>query len=827
MPRTPGKPVVIEYSVMRIHSAVLLAFAVLIIDLDVSAGVEVVPDRVQLHGSSLQQQIIVGTEVDGRNMDLTSVAKFAVEDAGIAVVSEDGFVQAVGPGETVIRIVTEHGNASVPVVVDGIRPPGFIDFENDVIPILTDGGCNSGPCHGKARGQGGFKLSLFGFDPEFDFGALSRESRGRRVFQTSPERSLLLLKPSGAVPHGGGLRLQKDTAGYRVLLQWIRDGMPRRAEAAPQLVNVSVAPTDRILNFDSRQQLIVTAHYSDGSTRDVTRLTAYQSNEAAVADVTEDGLVETGNITGEAAVMARYMGKIAVATISVPVPTEVPETVYANLPRNNFIDDLVWKKLQRLRLTPSAPAPDHVFLRRAYVDIIGRVPTAEETRSFLQDESPARRSRLIDQLLENPEYADHWANKWADLLRPNPYRAGIKSTLSFDNWIRESFRQNKPYDQFVRELLTARGSTFRNGAVVLFRDRRTPDELTTIVSQLFLGVRLECAKCHQHPNEAWGQKDFYGLAAYFDRLGRKGRGVSPPISGSEEYLFVGKRRPVTHPLTGEEMTPTPLFGDAPEIPEGGDPRESLAAWIVSDDNPLFRKVIANRVWKDMMTRGLVEPVDDLRASNPPSNAELLDMLALDLRDHGYDLKHLIRRIAGSHVYTLSSLPNEHNAVDSRNYSRFYRERLRAEVLLDSVCQITGVEESFAAMPPGATARQLWSHRIDSLFLDAFGRPDPNQDPPCERVPDTTVVQALHLMNSQSLYDKVTSDAGLAAELAASDRTSEGILEELYLAVYSRYPTDAEREAAGRFLEEQQGSRRKAVQDLLWAMLNTPEFVFKH
>lgn len=812
---------------MRICLPALLALTIPLLSSHCLAAVESLPATVQLRGADAQQQLVVGTQIKGRHVDVTRDATYESSNADIAAVSAAGVITPVSDGETEIRIQTKHGATTIPVTVTGSGHSPPLDFENDIVPILTDGGCNSGPCHGKARGQGGFKLSLFGFDPDYDFGALSRESRGRRIFQTSPKRSLLLLKPIGEAPHGGGLRMREGDRGYRTLLRWIQDGMPRRAEEAPQLVNVTVEPSDRILNFESQQQLIVTAHYSNGSTRDVTSLTAYQSNEGAVASVDDDGLVETTSVTGEAAIMARYMGMIAVATISVPLAEDVPESVYASLPRNNFIDDLVWKKLQRLRLTPSEPAADHVILRRAYVDIIGRVPTTEETRAFLNDESPAKRSRLVDQLLESTEYADHWANKWADLLRPNPYRAGIKSTLSFDNWIRQAFRENRPYDEFVSDLLTARGSTFRNGAVVLFRDRRTPDELTTIVSQLFLGVRLECAKCHQHPNEAWGQNHFYGLAAYFDRLGRKGRGVSPPISGSEEYLYVGKRRAVKHPLTGAEMTATPLFGEAPEIAEEADPRESLAAWITADDNPLFRQVIANRIWKDMMSRGLVEPVDDLRASNPATNPELLEALAVDLRDHDYDLKHLIRRIANSYVYGLSSLPSDTNVVDGRNYSRFYRERLRAEVLLDSVCQITGVEENFAAMPPGSTARQLWSHRIGSLFLDAFGRPDPNQDPPCERFPDTTIVQALHLMNSQKLYDKVTNDTGLAATLASGDKDDAGIIEELYLAVYARYPSDEERDAAAKFLAEQTESRRKAVQDLLWAMLNTPEFVFKH
>jgi hypothetical protein len=793
----------------------------------VSAAIVPEPATVTLVGPHAQQQLIVSEVVNGLDVDLTRTVEFVSENAAIATVDSKGLVNPVSNGKATILVRRGSDEARVTVEVKAGNVQQPVDFQNDIMPILTAGGCNSGPCHGKARGQNGFQLSLLGFDGNFDYGALAKEARGRRVFLPSPKESLLLRKPAGQVPHGGGIRLAADGPEFNTLLRWIEAGMPREIEGAPPLDGISVTPTERIMGRAAKQQLIVTAHFSDGSTRDVTRQSHYQSNEGGIAGVDDKGLVATTGVTGEAAITTRYMGMFAVATVSVPLTDPVPDDVYKNLPRNNFIDALVWKKLQRLNLTPSEAAPDHVFLRRAFVDIIGRVPTKDETRAFLADASPDRRSKLIDRLLDDPEYADHWANKWADLLRPNPYHAGIKAVLNYDHWIRDSFRKNKPYDQFVTELLTAKGGTFRNGAVTMFRDRRTPDELIPIVTQLFLGIRLECAKCHHHPNEVWGQDDFYGLAAYFDRIGRKGTGISAPISGSEEYFFAGKRRAVKHPLTGADVAAKPLFGEAAVSEDVSDPRDVLAEWVTSDDNPFFRQVISNRVWFDMMGRGLVEPVDDLRASNPPSNPELLEALAIDLRDHDYDLKHLIRTIASSYVYGLSSVPNDRNSVDTRNYSRFYRDRLRAEVLLDSVSQITGVEEKFAAMPPGSSARQLWSHRIDSLFLDAFGRPDPNQNPPCERMPDTTIVQALHLMNSQKLYDKVTSDAGLAATLATSDLESDKVIEELYLSVYSRFPTDEEKAAAVALLKEESASRRKTVEGLLWAMLNTPEFVFKH
>ena len=807
--------------------AILTAYLLLPSNVVPAADISVTPDRIVLDRSDSRQQLLVSSQQDGRDVDLTREASFTTASDSVATVDRAGLVFPAGDGETTIRVSVGETTAEIPVVVKNSQTVSPVDFQNDIIPVLTSGSCNAGACHGKARGQNGFQLSLLGFDADFDFNALAKEARGRRVFLPSPDQSLLLLKPIGAMPHGGGRRLEADGAGYRMLERWIESGMPRQVDGAPELVNVTIAPESRLLHPESQQQLIVTAHYSDGSTRDVTAVSHYQSNESAIASVDENGLVTTTPIAGEAAVMTRYMGLIAVSTISVPLSGSVPDDVYARLPRHNFIDELVWNKLQRLGLTPSDPAPDSVFLRRAYIDVIGRVPTVDETKAFLADPSPDKRAKLVDHLLEQPEYADHWANKWADLLRPNPYRVGIKTVLNYDNWIRSSFRRNKPYDQFVRELLTAKGGTWRNGAVTLFRDRRSPDVLTTIVSQLFLGIRLECAKCHHHPNEVWGQDDFYGLAAYFSKLGRKGTGLSPPISGSEEFFFPGNYRAVKHPLTGAEVKPKPLFGEAPVADDMEDPREALVDWMTSKDNVFFRQVIANRIWMDMMGRGLVEPVDDLRASNPPSNPELLEALAVDLRDHDYNLKHLIKRIASSYVYGLSSLPNDRNVADTRNYSRFYRERLRAEVLLDSVMQITGVQENFAAMPPGSQSRQLWSHRIQSLFLDAFGRPDPNQDPPCERTPDTTIVQALHLMNAQSVHSKVTSDSGRAAALASGDRSSAGIIENLYLLVYSRPPRAEEKQAAVAFLDRDPAKRRKSVEDLMWAMLNTPEFIFKH
>ena len=804
---------------------IALCFAVTSnVQADPPDALSVFPANFVLHGKAAQQRLIVQEVLAGKAIDRTGAATFRSDHPAVVQVSANGIATPVGDGAGTIIASFNGREVRATVRVVGSQQVQAATFEKDVQPILARFACNSGACHGKARGQNHFQLSLLGFDSDFDFSALTQEARGRRILPSSPESSMLLLKASGQMPHGGGKRLEKGDTAYEVLRRWITAGTPRTPASEPALQRITLEPAERILTPRADQQLVVTGHYSDGTARDVTHLAMYQSNESVIAAVSPDGRIKAGPLPGEAAITARFMEKFAVANVSIPLPGTVPADVYAKLPRHNFIDGLVWDKLQRLGITPSEPCSDSTFLRRAYLDVLGRVPTPEEARAFLADPAPDRRVRLVDQLLERPEWADLQANKWADLLRPNPYRVGIKAVYNLDGWLRDSFRQNKPYDQFVRDLVTAQGSTFRNGAVTLFRDRRDPDEITTAVSQLFLGIRLECAKCHHHPFEVWSQEDFYSFAAFFARIGRKGTGLSPPISGGEEMIFTAAAGSVKHPLTGKVLSPRPLFGKAPEVAADQDPRRVLADWIVSDQNPYFTRVQVNRLWAELMGRGVVEPVDDLRASNPPSNGPLLDALAEHFRKEKYDLKKLQRAIMTSYVYGLSSLPKERNIGDTRNYSRHYRQRLRAEVLLDAVSDITGMPETFAAMPQGARAMQLWTVRSQSIFLDSFGRPNPNEDPPCERTTDTSVVQVLHLMNSPRLHAKVTGDGGRAALLAAGKKTPVEIVEELYLLVYSRMPKEDERRIALRLFEN--SPRRDATEDLLWALLNTPEFVFK-
>jgi hypothetical protein len=505
----------------------------------------------------------------------------------------------------------------------------------------------------------------------------------------------------------------------------------------------------------------------------------------------------------------------------------LPDSLYATLPVNNQIDRLVYGRLKKLGLAPSEGCPDSEFIRRASLDAIGTLPAPEQTREFLADTSLDKRNKLIDRLLEQPAYADHWAVKWGDLIRGNPSRVGVKPVYLLDLWLRETFRQNKPYDEFVRELLTAQGSTHRYGPAALFRDKREPAEASAFVSQIFLGVRLECAKCHHHPNEKWAQSDYYQLAAYFAEVKHKGQGISAPISGEPEFIWHAPGGEVKHPVTGEVLKPQPPGGPPAQIEAGRDPRAVLVDWMTSTNNPFFARAIVNRVWAQFFGRGIVDPVDDFRASNPPTNEPLLDWLAHDFVSHGYDLKQLMRTIMQSRVYQLSSLPNQYNLADTKNFSRAYRRRLPAEVLLDAVSHVTGTMDSFSGMPPGARALETWNHKLESEFMDAFGRPNSSAECPCERDTKPSVVQALHLMNSNKLQNKLASVDGRAKKLAESKLSEKEIITELYLATWSRFPLDEELRLALAVYSAKDATRQTATEDVMWALINSAEFVFNH
>ena len=696
-----------------------------------------------------------------------------------------------------------------------------VSFELDIQPILSAYGCNSGPCHGKQRGQNGFQLSLLGFDSDFDHAALSQDARGRRLFPSSPAQSLLLRKAVGSDPHGGGKRFEIDSDAYRTLYRWINEGATRRVEGEASLEKVELVQDDYVLQTDETSNLKTIATYSDGSSRDVTLLTTYLSNDDAVASVDRAGQVTAGELPGETAVMARYRNHICVANISIPRPNPLSEGLFDSIERRNYIDELVYEKLETQRIEPSETVEEHIFLRRVHQDLIGRLPTAEEARFYLTSEDANKRESLVDSLLDRHEYADHWSGYWADLLRPNPYRVGIKAVLNYDNWIRQQFREDVPYDEFVRQLITAKGSTWQNGAATMFRDRRSPDEITTIVSQLFLGIRLECAKCHHHPFESYSQENFYEFASYFARVGRKGTGLSPPISGGEEIVMTVAQGEVKHPITGATLEPAPLY-EAKHAVDESDRRSTFANWLTSQENQYFAEVQVNRLWATLMGRGLVEPVDDLRSTNPATNPRLLEALAEDFRNSGYDQKHILKTIALSRVYSHQSQTTPSNASDRVNYSRHYRHRVRAEVLSDAIADFTETSPVMQAMPPESRANQVWTTRVDSVFLDTFGRPNENQDPPCERTPDSTMTQSLHLMNSRELDSRIRNKSGRATRLAESDLTNDALTEELYLAGFSRFPSDQEKQYATELMTRSE-SRQSGIEDLMWAMINSPEF----
>jgi hypothetical protein len=609
----------------------------------------------------------------------------------------------------------------------------------------------------------------------------------------------------------------------------------------PALVSIGVEPRERTYRKGASQPLRVMARYSDNSTRDVTPLADYVANDKEIAQVDERGVLRVGTLSGEGVVMARYMGFVDAARITVPASRTLPAKRYKALPVSNFIDELAYAHFQKLGLYPSDLCTDAEFLRRSSLDTIGALPTPDEARAFLSNTNANKREEWIAHLLAHPAYADYWANKWADLLRPNPDRVGVKSVYVLDEWLRESFRANKPYDQFVRELLTAEGSNHRYGPAVVYRDRREPPELTTIFSQLFLGTRMECAKCHHHPTEKWTQNNFYQFAAFFAPVKQKGAGLSPPISaGTETFYFAGGGA-VKHPVTDQLMSPIPPDESSLTIATNGDPRQALADWLIDPKNPFFARAAVNRVWASFFGRGFVEPVDDFRSSNPASNEPLLNALADDFAKHSYDLKQFMHTILSSRLYQLSSTPNEYNLTDTKNFSRSYRRRLPAEVLLDAVVDVTGVSEEFEGCPPDTRAVQTWSYKINSHFMDAFGRPNPSTDCPCERDTRTSVVQSLHMMNSRALQSKLSDVKGRVKKLADSKQSPDKIVTELYLGTLNRFPTPDElRKAAAAFPipvsegdSERAGSvessvtRQTATEDVLWALLNSPEFVFNH
>jgi hypothetical protein len=714
---------------------------------------------------------------------------------------------------------------------DGQRPVSFV---NDVVPVLTKAGCNAGVCHAKAgNGQNGFKLSLLGFEPQDDYEHLVKECRGRRLSPAAPENSLMLRKAAGKMPHGGGVRLDAASAGYSLVLNWIRQGAAYDGDSAPKLVAIEVQPNRASLKPNSQQPLKALAKYSDGSERDITDIALYESNDKAMAEVTEGGLVKIRDIVGKAAVMVRYQGKVSVFNASVPLGVPVN-----NLPPiKNFVDELVFANLKEIGVPPSPLCDDATFLRRVSLDIAGRLPTEEEAKAFLASQEVGKRDQVIDTLLSSPEYADFFANKWTAMLK-NRRDDGtdITSNFAFFAWMRDSLLANRPYDQIVRELLAATGTIIANPPVAWYKRVKEPKQQLEDVAQLFLGVRIGCAQCHHHPFERWSQDDYYSLAAFFAQVGRK------PTSTRGEDLIFHKRgvAGATNIKTGVVLKPAALGDSMPAIAPDEDPRLKLADWMSSPKNPFFAKALVNRYWKHFFRYGLVEPEDDIRDTNPPTNPELLARLEQHFISSRFDLKELVRVIVRSHAYQLSSVPNDYNLADQQNFSRYYPRRLQAEVMLDAIDDLTGVRTDFPNLPPGTRAIALPdnSYNRASPFLKVFGRPENESACGCERIQSSSLAQSLHLMNASDIKSKLASPTGRADRLAKSDKPTEEKIRELYLAAFSREPRADELKVAVGYLAETrvdaggkpidpQRASQDNFQDLIWALIDTKEFLFNH
>lgn len=729
-------------------------------------------------------------------------------------------------GHWAVALAAALINAPLALASDPSRAASASHFENDIVPILSKLACNSGGCHGKASGQGGFKLSVFGFDPAADYEAIVAEGRGRRVFPASPERSLFLFKPTAQVPHGGGKRMDVGSRDYAVLLRWFAEGMPIGSDSAPKLVGLALSPTERVMAFNAEQQISATAKYSDGSTRDVTDAAAYTTSAEAVAEVNQLGLARTGRLPGEAAITANYMGQVA--AVRIQVPRMGAPNPYPKLPSHNRVDELVWAKLEKMGIVPSELADDATFLRRLQIDTIGTLPKLEEVRAFLPEEGSAdKRRRAIEAVLARDEYADYWALKWADILLVDRNKLGERGAFEFHRWLRDQFARNRPYDQWVRELVTAAGDSATNGPANFYRAVRSPEEAAKSVSQAFLGVRLECAQCHHHPFDKWGQSDFYGLAGFFNGLERKNSGVRRDPAGQEfvisELIYHTGPRETRIPYFNTLVTTRVLDGTSPAGSDRSDPRIALADWMTDPSNPWFARLVANRLWKHFLGRGLVEPEDDLRSTSPATNEPLLAYLAEQVVATKYDLKALMRLILNSRVYQLSSVPNETNRDDTQNFSHYYVKRLPAEVLLDAISTATGSPEVFAGKPPGTRAIALWDNRLPSYFLEIFGRPERSSPCECGRSSEPTMAQALHLMNAPEVAAKIASPGGRVSRLMQAQVPDHAIVEEFCLATLGRPPVAKETKLAqGLFA---QGPRQQAAEDFLWTLLNSYDFVF--
>ncbi len=794
--------------------------------------IHVDPSEVRLVSDLDRVQLVVSASTSSdHSQDVTHEATYESLSPGVVSVSARGRVSPQAAGTTVIRVSSGAATIDVPVIVESRTSDDLVSFTEDVVPVLTKAGCNQGACHGAQFGQGSLKLSLLGFAPEVDHPAIARDWSQRRISFVSPEDSLLLKKATATIPHGGGQRMAVDSPEYRVLKSWIESGAPAPVSAEPRLTDITVSPSEGEYQADEGRQLRILAEYDDSSLRDVTHFARYDSLGTGIATVTGDGYLSVVG-QGQTAIMVRYRGRAKVSSVARPFTENVDLTDFQ--PRN-FVDEHVKAQWQKIGLTPSPVCSDEQFIRRAFLASIGTLPSPERVQQFLASAEPNKRTELVDELLGltgDPKrdvhveaWSAYWTQKWGDLLRNNRETVGEIGMWAFANWIRAALRENKPMDEFAREILLSRGSIYQNGQANYFKVSSKPTDLAETTAQVFLGVRLECAKCHQHPFESISQADYYGLAAFFTQVTTK-RSSAFGGFGNDTVVRLKSSGNIKHPRTGLVVPPTPL-GESPlESIEARDLRRPLAEWLTSPENPLFARNIVNRTWGHLMGVPLVEPIDDLRTTNPPSNPELLDALAADFVENGYDLRKLMHAIMVSRAFALSSTATDDNVADSRFYTHYPSQRLPAEVLLDAIDDVCGTQERFTGVPLGTRAIELPDPNFESYFLDTLGRPQRIVSCECERTAEPNLAQVLQLANGELVQRKLTDEQGRLSKLMESNVDDETAFRDLYLVSLSRPPIEQELDHCRTILASA-GDRRQGLEDVLWALINSREFHFNH
>ena len=800
----------------------LLAAAAAFADGRKLVDVKVFPPEVELTTSRDRQSYVVQARYDdGVTFDVTGDAKIGFGDAKI-VRREGNVLFAVADGKTEMTVEVAGRKLTVPIVVKDAAKDRPISFKLDVMPVFMRAGCNTGACHGAARGKDGFRISLFGFDPDGDWYRLTREMSGRRISVALPEECMLVEKPTGQVNHTGGQRFKPGSELHKTLLRWLDAGAPKDPGNIATPVGLEILPTRLVLEGEgATQQMTVRAKYSDGTDRDVTNLAVFFSNNATSAGIDKNGKVTAG-ARGEAYVYARF-ATFTEGSQTIVVPKGV-KYVWPDVPENNTIDTLVFNKLKKLRLLPSGLCSDEIFLRRAFLDIVGALPTREDFEKFVKDPGPDKREKLVDELLDRKEFAEMWVMKWAELLQirtDNNRGMSYKATLLYFNWLQDKIANNVPFDRMVRELLGSIGGTFRNPSTNYYQVERNTLKISENVAQVFMGMRIQCAQCHNHPFDRWTMDDYYSFAAFFSQIGRK-----TAEDPREQIIYNRGSGDVRHPVGNRVMKPKFLGGETPDL-KGRDRRLVMAEWIASPENPYFARNLANMVWAHFFGQGIIEPVDDVRVSNPPSNPELLDELAKKFTGYKYDFKKLVRDICTSRTYQLSTQSNGTNKSDTRNFTKGGIRRIRAEVMLDVITQLTETKNKFRGLPLGARAVQIADGNVSSYFLTTFGRASRETVCSCEVKMEPNLSQALHLLNGDVVNSRIRQ-GGVVKKLVDSGRKAGEIVEELYIRCFTRKPTETERKKLLELLpKDDRNKLLQELEDIFWALMNSNEFIFNH